>query len=1048
MTAEIDVLQLHQLTIFAMAAKKFGISLEKLALVAMVSCGASVPFVPVNAQDIVGDSTLSKDAPTVATSSDGLHYSVTGGVNVGGKNLYHSFSNFNIPSGGSVTFTADGNDCFDCTSIFARIMQGTHSNLGGSLYVDTTSSKGFSGNPALYLMNPFGFVLETGFSSQSAAKLFFIAADGIILSPSSSGGGCGEVGACLYFDFKNYNDTQLPLGYFDGSYISERASEKYILIKASNLVASDLSFSAAKINFDTGSTINVENLNIYAQWFSSNGENYGAIAGDGQFPSSLKFGTFRLYGDNSAQFYPATSIIATGQTGSGSFLLTRESLYVPNSTSSLTIGDIRFGGVINSPTTGMLAQKAYVSTQSTANGSTSPWGAYATTSSSSSALSYNGIYYGFSSIIYIDNSLLPIYSSSIESLQKIVETQESPAELLISTEAAKSEFNFIPAEASVIASDNLTLDLSLTALGSSSPDNNQSSSSNATPGSAAASAESSDQLVNSSSDASISQQQSKESASIEQTSSPQQVDQESSTANNVSDAATKTSSPTAGTDQKSDNESDNVNRADPAAPSGSKNAGTPPLNPTASSQEVVSMFIPAEQSNAQQASAALGVPMAQALTPQQAQSALRQALDSVRYLLQQQGAGKTDKSSILGPIKFVLDDTNLLASAPAGPGVMPQFFNRAAYLPAILQIRFTEAKGRTSSSAADAFLDLTLIPPEGEIVGKRVELSMSTFVSLLRELYSQLSRQENLRVNDLTSPARRLYQFLLAPLESDLTAAGITTLLIGAERGLQGVPYAALHSGKTFFGEQYAFSLTPSLSLTDLKTVQPSGGKLLAAGASQFDGLAPLPLVPQELDAISSTQPADRLLNGSFTRATIEETAADPTYSRIHLATHAEFLPGGTSKSKLYSGTGPVPLTSLGQLRRNRQGIPIDLISFSACRTALGDLDSELGFAGLALQAGARSAIGTLWYVDDVATSAYFIQAYRYLQQGLPKAEALQFTRRDFASGRVQISGDQLLAPDGHVLLSGLTTAQQRRIVGGVTNPYYWAGIELLGSPW
>jgi len=128
--------------------------------------------------------------------------------------------------------------------------------------------------------------------------------------------------------------------------------------------------------------------------------------------------------------------------------------------------------------------------------------------------------------------------------------------------------------------------------------------------------------------------------------------------------------------------------------------------------------------------------------------------------------------------------------------------------------------------------------------------------------------------------------------------------------------------------------------------------------------------------------------------------------------------------------------------------VPIDLIAFSACRTALGDPDSELGFAGLALQAGARSAIGTLWYVDDVATSAYFIQAYRYLQQGIPKAEALQFTRRDFASGRVQLSGDQILAGDGQVLLTGLTTAQQRRVADGLSNPYFWAGIELLGSPW
>jgi len=378
-------------------------------------------------------------------------------------------------------------------------------------------------------------------------------------------------------------------------------------------------------------------------------------------------------------------------------------------------------------------------------------------------------------------------------------------------------------------------------------------------------------------------------------------------------------------------------------------------------------------------------------------------------------------------------------------GLLPQQFNRAAYNPAIVQVRFTEAKGRTTSTDSDAFLDLTFIPAEGEIVGKRVEVSTSSFAGWLKQLYTQLSRQEDLRTSNPASASRRLYDYLIASLAKELEAQKVTTLLIGAERGLQGVPYAALHSGTTFLGERFAFSLTPSLSLTNLTPGKPGESRLLAAGASQFDGLAPLPLVPQELDAIAATQASDALLNASFTPATIEKTAADPRYDRIHLATHAEFLPGGASKSKLYLGTGPVPLVSLANLRKQRQGVPIDLIAFSACRTALGDPDSELGFAGLALQAGARSAIGTLWYV---ATSAYFIQAYRYLQQGIPKAEALQFTRRDFASGRVQLSGDQILAGDGQVLLTGLTTAQQRRVADGLSNPYFWAGIELLGAPW
>ena len=126
----------------------------------------------------------------------------------------------------------------------------------------------------------------------------------------------------------------------------------------------------------------------------------------------------------------------------------------------------------------------------------------------------------------------------------------------------------------------------------------------------------------------------------------------------------------------------------------------------------------------------------------------------------------------------------------------------------------------------------------------------------------------------------------------------------------------------------------------------------------------------------------------------------------------------------------------------------LDLLVFSARRTALGDPDSELGFAGLALQAGARSAVGTLWYVDDVVTSAYFVQMYRYLEQDIPKAESLQLTRQAFLRGLVRLEGDQIIGADGIPLLIDLTPTQQRRVARGMQNPFFWAGIELLGSPW
>ena len=92
--------------------------------------------------------------------------------------------------------------------------------------------------------------------------------------------------------------------------------------------------------------------------------------------------------------------------------------------------------------------------------------------------------------------------------------------------------------------------------------------------------------------------------------------------------------------------------------------------------------------------------------------------------------------------------------------------------------------------------------------------------------------------------------------------------------------------------------------------------------------------------------------------------------------------------------------------------------------------------------------MGTLWYVDDVATSAYFVLMYRYLNQGVPKANAMQLTRQAFLRGQVRLMDDQLLGPDDQPLLTELTPTQQRRVSQGLQNPFYWAGISLMGAPW
>ena len=441
---------------------------------------------------------------------------------------------------------------------------------------------------------------------------------------------------------------------------------------------------------------------------------------------------------------------------------------------------------------------------------------------------------------------------------------------------------------------------------------------------------------------------------------------------------------------------------------------------------------------------------AQTLSSSEASASLQSAeiatTDKVAAALGLQGTAEDAEPLTTADVKGFLKAA--IADVRSGQADASSGFVRAAYNPAVLHLRYLSAAEAASTQGNQVTLELILITAEEEPKGLRVLFDKQDFARSLRELYAALSTQQPINVTDSKSPTRSLYQQLFGALDPILRERAVSTLLLSADQGLQAVPYAALHDGDKFLGERFGLALTPSLTLTPLGESRVVGGAILALGASRFEGLAPLPLVPEELQGVVSGQPSEVLLNQSFTPDALLNSAAEPRYRRVHVATHAEFLPGGPAESRLYTGTGPLSLQAFRGLRDRRPGASLDLISLSACRTALGDRDSELGFAGLALQAGARSAIGSLWYVDDVATSAFFVQVYRYLDAGIPKAEALQLTRKAFSRGLIRLDGEVIRGVDDEVLISGLDASQRNLARSGLAHPYFWGGIQLLGSPW
>ena len=273
---------------------------------------------------------------------------------------------------------------------------------------------------------------------------------------------------------------------------------------------------------------------------------------------------------------------------------------------------------------------------------------------------------------------------------------------------------------------------------------------------------------------------------------------------------------------------------------------------------------------------------------------------------------------------------------------------------------------------------------------------------------------------------------------------------MSADRGLQAIPFSALAHQGEYAVKKTSFSFTPSLALTDLSVplADTKSEGILIMGSSEFSDLAPLPFVGQEVENIQQVYEGLAVVEDQFTSQRVITDLKSSTQPLIHLATHADFKGGKPDQSMIHTRDGFISFEAFKSIRRERKSDPIDLFVLSACRSALGDSDSEMGLAGMALQAGAKSAIGSLWYVDDIATSAFFSQFYRYLSRGMTKSSALSMTQRDFASGSIKITGSDVVAPSGDILLSNLSASQKFNYPRGFRHPFFWSGFVLLGTPW
>jgi CHAT domain-containing protein len=268
--------------------------------------------------------------------------------------------------------------------------------------------------------------------------------------------------------------------------------------------------------------------------------------------------------------------------------------------------------------------------------------------------------------------------------------------------------------------------------------------------------------------------------------------------------------------------------------------------------------------------------------------------------------------------------------------------------------------------------------------------------------------------------SQQVYDWLIRPAEADLAHSQVQTLVFVLDGSLRNIPMAVLHNGKEYLIEKYGISVTPGLELLEPQPLTRAPIEVLKAGLSEArQGFAALPYVANEIAQIQAQVPGKVLLNQQFTKTTLQNAIDKVSFPVVHLATHGQF----SSKAEdtfILAWDGRINVRELNNLLQTRdlRRTPIELLVLSACETAEGDNRAALGIAGVALRAGARSTLATLWVVDDEGTAALMSRFYQELTNAkVTKAEALR---------RAQLS-----------ILQNPKYRQQ---------PYYWAPYILVGN--
>lgn len=299
-------------------------------------------------------------------------------------------------------------------------------------------------------------------------------------------------------------------------------------------------------------------------------------------------------------------------------------------------------------------------------------------------------------------------------------------------------------------------------------------------------------------------------------------------------------------------------------------------------------------------------------------------------------------------------------------------------------------------------------------------VSQQTVEKTLKDLRDYLSGS-NSKTPEVIQEAQKVYQWIVKPFEKILQQNNsIKTLVFVLDGTLRNIPISVLYDSEReeyLIEKDYAIAVAPRLKLFAPKPLEQKLKVFVGGvGEPQFINNQPfekIEYLEEELSGIGKITTINKpLLNAAFTKINIQNQIEQGNFSAIHIKTHGVFSsdPDNTfivAYQDILKGEDLANLVKTGS--------DIELLVLSACQTAEGDNRAVLGLAGIAVRAGARSTLSTLWIAQDRATTELMLRFYEELSKpGMTRANALHIA--------------------------------QKALFARYPNPYIWATYVLVGN--